>query len=102
MAFEIAADLQPIHQPVRLRIMTLLFRERDVGFAQARDALGLSDGNLGSHAKVLETNGLIRSRRTLHDGAFQVRYVITDRGSHAFRRYLAALEAFLAAVDDVR
>ncbi len=99
MTFVLDDDLSPIHQPVRLRLMALLFRERDVGFAQARDALGLTDGNLGAHAKVLESLGWLTSRRALEPTGFQTRYLLTAAGSQAFRRYTTALQGFLDTVD---
>lgn len=95
LRFALDPSLEPIHQPVRLQLMALLFRERDVGFAQARDVLGVTDGNLGSHAKVLEGLGYVASRRVLGNGGFQFRYQITDAGAAAFQRYLAALDRFL-------
>lgn len=98
LRFALDPALEPIHQPVRLQLMALLFRERDVGFAQARDLLGVTDGNLGSHAKVLEGLGYLESRRVLVRGGFQFRYQVTEAGSAAFQAYLAALNAFLGAV----
>lgn len=85
-----------IHQPTRLRIMALLYRRRDLAYVTVRDALGLTDGNLASHARRLEEAGLVESRRVLRgrDG-FHLRYRITVEGSAAFRRYVAALRAVL-------
>ena len=99
MAFQLDAHLEPIHQPVRLRLMTLLWRHRDVGFAQARDALQVTDGNLGAHAKVLEAAGFLRSRQVLLRRGFQMRYEITEAGAAAFKEYLRRLQEFLRAVE---
>lgn len=95
MTFELDADLKAIHQPVRLRIMALLYRERDVGFADTRNALGLTDGNLGAHANTLVDQGFITARHVISKSGLQVRYSITDAGSSAFQRYLATLQDFL-------
>lgn len=99
MPLELDARLRTIHQPVRLGIMTLVFRERDVAFAQARDALGLTDGNFGAHAKILTDQGFIEGRKVLQRHGFQMRYAITEEGSDAFRDYLTRLAAFLADID---
>ena len=91
-------DLDPvIHQATRLRIMSTLYRNRDVSFTQLRDALALTDGNLGSHAQKLEDSGYLASRRALAGVSFEVRYRITPAGSEAFRRYLAQLRDILEA-----
>lgn len=84
-----------IHQPTRLAIMGLLYRQRDVGFARARDALELTDGNLASHATRLEEAGLLEERRALTEDGFEKRYRITRAGSEAFRSYLGTLKAYL-------
>ncbi len=94
---ELPPPLDLIHQPTRLKIMGLLWQRRDVGFAPARDALGLTDGNLASHAERLEKAGLLESRRALTRDGFQQRYRITKDGHHAFQSYLAALREFLDA-----
>lgn len=96
---DLPSDLELIHQPVRLRIMGLLYRHRDVAFTRARDTLGLTDGNLASHADRLEGAGLIEARRALTPQGFEKRYRITPEGSEAFRRYLGELRGFLSTVD---
>lgn len=88
--------LEVIHQPARLRLMTVLYRHRDVSYATVRDLLGLTDGNLASHAKRLEEAGLLTSRRALAGTHFEVRYRITEAGSQAFREYLEALRSFVS------
>ncbi len=85
-----------IHQPTRLQIMAHLYQRRDLAYTTLRDALGLTDGNLATHAKRLEDAGLLLSRRVLQgrDG-FQLRYQITRAGSQAFRAYVQELRRFL-------
>ena len=90
-------SLDPVvHQATRLRILALLFRNRLGAFTWVRDALGLTDGNLDTHAKRLEEAGYIRRGRVLMTGGFQVRLRITPEGDVAFRAYLEALRAYLA------
>lgn len=93
-------ELQVIHQPVRLKLMTLLYRQGDVGFTEARDALGLTPGNLDAHTKRLADARLVESRRALMKDRFEVRLRITKEGTRRFDAYLAALEGFLAAARD--
>lgn len=90
-------DLDPIiHQATRLRIMTALNRNREAGFTSLRDGLGLTDGNLGSHAEKLVEAGYIESRRVLTPRGFEVRLRITSEGSRAFAAYVDMLRALLA------
>jgi DNA-binding MarR family transcriptional regulator len=89
--------LEVLHQPVRLRVMALLCRHRDVSFTAVRDALGLTDGNLATHARRLEEAGYLQARRVLSGGRFEVRHRITPAGSQAFADYLAELRRFLDA-----
>lgn len=80
-----------IHQATRLRIMAALQRNREASFTGLRDALGLTDGNLASHAGRLEEAGYLVSRRALAGLSFEVRYRITPEGAAAFEAYAAAL-----------
>ena len=85
-----------VHQATRLRIMAALHRNRELPFTRLRDGLGLTDGNLGSHAATLEKTGYLASRRVLAPTGFEVRYRITPRGSEAFEAYTRALLALLS------
>lgn len=91
-------DLDPlIHQRTRLRIMTLLFRNREAPMTWVREQLGLTFGNLDSHAAKLEQAGYIDRGRRLAPGGFEVRLQITEQGRQAFSTYTASLQAYLDA-----
>jgi DNA-binding MarR family transcriptional regulator len=94
------SDLDPvIHQATRLRLMAALYRNREASFTGLRDGLGLTDGNLASHAQKLEEAGYVEARRALVGVSFEVRYRITPKGSDAFRAYVDALRGLLADAD---
>jgi DNA-binding MarR family transcriptional regulator len=92
-------DLPPldpvIHQPTRLRIVALLYRNRRASFTWVRDTLGLTDGNLGSHAAKLAEAAYIEEGRVLTTAGFQVWLRMTPRGDEAFGAYLEALKAYV-------
>lgn len=88
-----------IHQPTRLQILAVLFRNREVLSRDLRQALGLTPGNLASHVATLEESGYIKSGPVLVDLSFQVRHRITEAGAEAFRDYLRSLRSFLEEVD---
>lgn len=92
---EFPEALAAMHQPVRLRLMALLFQRGDVGFAAACVALDATPGNLDAHAKRLEQAGLLAVRRELLRGGFEVRYRITAQGRAKFKEYLSWLEEFV-------
>ena len=88
-------ELKDLHQPVRLRLMAVLVRQHELGFAALRDGLGLTDGNMGSHMARLVERGWVTSRRALVESHFEVRYTITRAGFAVFRRYRAWLATVL-------
>ncbi len=88
-----------IHQAVRLRRMVLLSRNRAASFVWVRDALGLTDGNLGSHVARLVAAGYAVSSRVLTRSGFQVWLRITPSGDAAYRAYLASLRSNLEPMD---
>lgn len=91
-----AADLDPvIHQAVRLRILSVLYRNRQASFTHLRDDLQLTAGNLASHAARLLEAGYVESGRVLAGVSFEVRYRITAKGSEAFKAYVGALQSLL-------
>lgn len=84
-----------LDDPVRLRMMGLLWRHRDVSARSVKASLKLSDGNLASHAGKLEAAGFLHSRRALMPTGFELRYTLTPAGSEAFRAHLQSLRRML-------
>lgn len=96
------ADLELIHQPARLKLMTLLYRHGDVGFTEAQRALDLTPGNLDAHQRRLADEGLLESRKALLRSGFEVRLRLTPLGGDRFKAYLDWLEAFMASARETR
>ena len=95
------ADLDPvIHQASRLRVMTLLFRNRQLAVTNIRDTLAMTDGNVASHLSKLEAAGYVRTGRVLAGVTFEVHAKITDEGSAAFRTYLGHLRGLLGQAEE--
>jgi hypothetical protein len=93
-----AAPLDPlIHQVTRLRIMTVLVKNRDAPFQWVQETLRLTPGNLDSHAGKLAAGGYLRMWKALGANGFQVRLAITPEGDRAFEAYLEALRSILDA-----
>ena len=88
-----------LEQPTRLRVMGLLYRHRDLAARDIREHLGLTDGNLASHAARLGEAGLLEARNALSPRGFEVRYRITAQGSAAMRATLDRLRSLIAEWD---
>lgn len=88
-------ELDPaIHQQTRLRVMTLLYRNRQTPLKGLYETLDLTPGNLDTHASRLEDEGYAERTRVLEPDGFRVVLRITPEGDEAYRAYLADLQAF--------
>lgn len=94
--------LDPVlHQAIRLRIMTVLYKNRELAVTTIRNQLELTDGNLASHLTKLSEAGYVKTGRVLAGLTFEVHAKITEQGSAAFKAYLHALRRVLEEVPDV-
>ncbi|MEO8972863.1 MAG: transcriptional regulator [Ktedonobacteraceae bacterium] len=87
-----------IHQMVRLRIMAALASfppEVQVTFTYLKNALDLTDGNLGSHLHKLECAGCLMINRTFVGNKPQTNVGITEAGRQAFEEYSAETRGIL-------
>lgn len=93
----IALD-ETIHQPTRLRIMTMLVsQERDArlayGFIQR--ALELTGGNLTTHLRRLEDAGYLETTKVFEDSRPRTWISATTSGRRAYADYLVNLKKAL-------
>jgi DNA-binding HxlR family transcriptional regulator len=77
---------------VRLGIMSVLTVNDSYDFNNLKEALGVTDGNLASHLKALEENGLIKVNKQFIGRKPNTSYSITETGSSLFRDHIKALE----------
>ena len=83
-----------IHQPARLRIMAVLAGfapEIQVTFNYLKDALDLTDGNLGAHLHKLEEAGYVTITKAFVRNKPQTYAEVTETGRQAFAEHSAAL-----------
>jgi DNA-binding MarR family transcriptional regulator len=83
---------ETFHAPARLGIMTLLLQDGSSDFATLKRSLGLTDGNLGAHIRVLEQGGYIEVEKKFEGRKPRTICRVTPSGRRAFARYLDALE----------
>lgn len=84
-----------VANPGRLKILTALCVEDRQEFVPLRKRTNLTDGNLASHARRLQSGGLIDIDKSFRDGKPVTRMVLTTAGRTALeahaRKLLAAL-----------
>src|SRR3954466_14751599 len=88
----------------RLRILTALAAEPSQPFVQLRRRTGLTDGNLATHARRLQSAGFVAIHKSVGDGKTLTTLKLTDQGRAALRAHaqslLAALESAVVEVGD--
>jgi DNA-binding MarR family transcriptional regulator len=91
-----------VHQRVRLAILTVLSETQECKFATLRDELGLTDGNLNRHLRVLEEAGLLQVTKTFEGRRPCTWLRLTRRGKDALRDELTALENLVKRLKRVK
>ena len=93
-----ARSLDPlIHERVRLAIVSAAASAEWVSFAELRDAVGATDGNLSVHARRLEDAGYLECRKRFEKRRPLTQYRLTPVGTGALERYLGHMEALIRA-----
>jgi predicted ArsR family transcriptional regulator len=86
-------ELDPdIHQPTRLRIVTLLSGVGRADFSFVRNALGLTEGNLSSHMNRLEQVGYVEVSKGFDGKIPKTSYRLTRRGRSSLEKYWQAID----------
>lgn len=87
-----------IHEPARLRMMATLValrKNEQIDFTSLSKLLELSDGNLGSHLRKLETAKYVEIEKTFEGKRPKTFVSLTTEGRKAFRAHVKALEQIL-------
>ena len=86
-----------IHERIRLGIVSALAADDSLSFADLREVLGTTDGNLSVHARKLEEAGYVRVTKGFEDRKPKTQYSLTAKGRRALEHYLAQMEQILSA-----
>jgi DNA-binding HxlR family transcriptional regulator len=86
-----------IYGRVRLGIMSALAVNEQLSFNDLKALFGVTDGNLGAHARKLEDAGYISCRKTFEERRPRSEYRLTHTGRKALERYLQHIEAVIRA-----
>jgi DNA-binding MarR family transcriptional regulator len=91
---EVEFDETVLSRP-RLSILAALISGDEVDFTFLQKNLGISDGNLSTHLRKLETENYIRSRKVFANRKPKTWFHITADGRRALERLFRQLEKML-------
>lgn len=80
---------------VRLGVMSVLAVNDSYDFVSLKQVLGVTDGNLTTHLKALETAGYISSVKQFIGRKPNTSFSITEEGRCAFTKHITALSKLL-------
>src|SRR6218665_2314019 len=80
---------------IRLGIMSVLMVNDAADFNTLKELLGVTDGNLASHTKALETENYITIEKQFIGKKPNTTYIATKEGRKAFRDHIDALEKLI-------
>jgi len=86
-----------IHERLRLGIVSALAVNDRLTFNELKRLLQTTDGNLSVHARKLEEAAYIACDKTFESRMPRTEYRLTAAGRRAFDKYLAHMEAIIAA-----
>lgn len=102
MAGSVVADEldRLIHERIRLGIVSALAANDSLPFADLRDILGTTDGNLSVHARKLEEAGYVTCVKSFVNRVPKTEYMLTDAGRQALDQYLDQMENLIRSMRD--
>ena len=86
-----------IYERVRLGIMSALSVNASISFAELKELLNTSDGNLSVHARKLESAGYIACKKKFASRVPKTEYSLTAKGKRMFARHLQHMESLIQA-----
>lgn len=81
---------------IRLGIMSILMVNESADFTALKELLGVTDGNLASHAKALESENYIVVEKQFIGKKPNTSYKATQSGKKAFQDHIDALEKLIS------
>lgn len=81
---------------IRLGIMSILMVNESADFNRLKELLGVTDGNLASHTKALESENYIQIEKQFIGKKPNTKYSATKIGKNAFKEHIDALEKLIS------
>ena len=86
---------ETIHQRTRLAIMAALAGVEHLEFNELKRQLGLTDGNLSTHAAALQRAGYVKIDKTFRGRKPLTKLAMTAKGRKALGNYINILQSIL-------
>jgi DNA-binding HxlR family transcriptional regulator len=86
-----------LYDRIRLGIMSALSVNRTMSFAELKELLGTTDGNLSKHARRLEDADFVSCRKNFAGRTPRTQYRLTAKGKRTFSKHLQHMEALIDA-----
>lgn len=86
-----------LYDRIRLGIMSALSVNSQMSFAELKELLATTDGNLSKHARRLEDSGLLTCTKAFAERVPRTQYKLTAKGRRIFERHLQHMEALIEA-----
>lgn len=80
---------------IRLGIMSVLMVNENADFNKLKGLLDITDGNLASHVRALETAQYINVKKQFIGRKPNTQYSTTKLGKTAFKKHIEALEQII-------
>jgi DNA-binding MarR family transcriptional regulator len=81
-----------IHEKGRLAILSALAATPELSFTELRGMLGMTDGNLATHVRILQEEGFISIAKSYEKNRPLTTCALTATGRKAFASYIDLLE----------
>ena len=94
---EASESARLLYDRIRLGIMSALSVNSTMSFAELKDLLGTTDGNLSKHARRLEDAGLVSCKKAFSRRVPRTQFRLTANGRRVFERHLQHMEALIEA-----
>jgi DNA-binding MarR family transcriptional regulator len=89
-----------LYDRIRLGIMSALSVNQRLSFAELKELLGTTDGNLSKHARRLEDAGFVSCKKAFAERVPRTHYSLTTKGKRIFAKHLEHMETLIAATKD--
>ena len=84
-----------IHQPIRTRIIAHLVNTKECDYSTLKKTLGLSDGHMTTHMRVLLSNEYVSMKKEFINNKPKTTYSMTKKGKQKFKEYIEDLKKII-------
>lgn len=83
---------QVIHQPIRTKIIALLISNKECDYSTIKNTLGLSDGHMSTHMKILVGENYVEMEKSFVSNKPKTTYRLSKHGKKRFAEYVDFLK----------